>query len=157
MIIKNLVQKFGVVVFWLTWPATYMIVKNTVRARVMLVYGDEVLLAKVWHGTGQWGLPGGGVNNGEAINEAAVREVLEEVSLRINKEELIDLGQAKHRVYGIPYTGQYYLLRLSERPKAVAKMPEISEVAWVKTEDAQRYHLGQDSKYALSAYKALVQ
>lgn len=157
MIIKTLVQKFGVVVFWLTWPVTYTLVSGTVRTRVLIVAGDEVLLAKVWHGTGQWGLPGGGVNRGESLEDAAVREVSEEVGVQINNKDLRDLGQGRHRVYGIPYTGQYYLVQLDERCNAVAKMPEISEIAWVNIDNTETFKLGEDSKYALLVYKALIQ
>lgn len=157
MIIKTLVQKFGVVVFWLTWPVTYALVKGTVRTRVLIVSGDEALLAKVWHGTGQWGLPGGGVDEGESLEEAAVREVGEEVGVQINSKDLRNLGQKKHRVYGIPYTGQYYLIQLDERCNAVAKMPEISEIAWVNVGNTGGFRLGEDSKHALLAYKALIQ
>lgn len=154
---KQIVALVGIVVFWLTWPLTYMYVRGTTRTRVLLVADGKVLLARVWHGTGSWKLPGGGVHGKEPLKDAAVREVYEEVRVRIRPEQLQDLGKKAHREHGIPYTGQYYYVELSEPCAAEARMPEILEVAWVPIETTPDRHLGDDSRYALSAYKALVQ
>lgn len=154
---KQIIAWIGVVVFWLTWPLTYLYVRGTTRTRVLLVADDKVLLARVWHGTGSWKLPGGGVHGKESLKDAAVREVFEEVRVKIQPEQLQDLGQKFHKEHGIPYTGQYYCVALPEVCAVEARMPEVLEAEWVPIESVFERRLGDDSRYALSAYKALVQ
>lgn len=50
--------------------------------------GDKLIIVYA-EGKGYWTLPGGGVEPGESITEAVAREVLEETSMRVIKQELI--------------------------------------------------------------------
>lgn len=52
----------------------------TLGARVVALKGDEVMLVKQSYSPG-WILPGGGVERGETLLQAAIREVLEEAGL----------------------------------------------------------------------------
>ena len=52
----------------------------TLGARVVALRGDEVMLVKQSYTTG-WILPGGGVERGETLLQAAIREVREEAGL----------------------------------------------------------------------------
>ena len=47
------------------------------EGKIAMVYHDSYPLS-------HWTLPGGGVENGENLEEAAIREALEEVNLKIN-------------------------------------------------------------------------
>jgi len=61
-----------------------------VRVAVILKRGEEILLVKHSKGGRQyWVLPGGAVEYGESLAEAAVREVKEETNLSIKIEELV--------------------------------------------------------------------
>lgn len=62
-------------------------------ARVLLIDGDCVLLLQGVDpsrpgATAWWFTPGGGVDDGESIETAAVREVAEETGLRLEPEQL---------------------------------------------------------------------
>lgn len=62
-------------------------------ARVILIADGRVLLQQGFDpgrpGDGPWWLtPGGGLNDGESLEDAAVREVLEETGLRLSPEQL---------------------------------------------------------------------
>lgn len=61
--------------------------------------GDEVLLIKRGKKPflGSWSIPGGGLNHGEALREAAMREVLEETGVEIDILALIDVFEALPR------------------------------------------------------------
>jgi 8-oxo-dGTP pyrophosphatase MutT (NUDIX family) len=52
----------------------------TLGARVVALRGDEVMLVKQSYTRG-WILPGGGVERGETVLQAAIREVREEAGL----------------------------------------------------------------------------
>lgn len=69
------------------------------RVRV-IVYRDngDILLVKNRFSRQKWALPGGGVNRNESYEQAAAREVLEEVGLKI--DNLQYLGKANsHESY----------------------------------------------------------
>ena len=70
----------------------------------VLIYNEkgEVLLQKR-SDDGAWGNPGGSVEFGETVEEAAVREVYEETGLKIKPEDLklfkIYSGEKLHHIY----------------------------------------------------------
>ena len=77
----------------------FMIVPQKDRVRV-IVYRDDgkILLVRGRFSRQEWALPGGGVKHNESYEQAAVREVLEEIGLKIHN--LRYLGKANsHESY----------------------------------------------------------
>ena len=77
----------------------FRIVSQKDRVRV-IVYRDDgkILLVRSRFSRQEWALPGGGVNRNESYEQAAVREVLEEIGLKIHN--LRYLGKANsHESY----------------------------------------------------------
>ena len=77
----------------------FRIVSQKDRVRV-IVYRDDgkILLVRGRFSRQEWALPGGGVNRNESYEQAAVRETLEEVELKIHN--LRYLGKANsHESY----------------------------------------------------------
>jgi ADP-ribose pyrophosphatase YjhB (NUDIX family) len=77
---------------------------------------------------GQWAPPGGFVECGESLEAAAVREVWEEVGVRLEREQLIPSA-----VISLPRINQVYhgfIVRLHEKVPAAALPPESLEVGW---------------------------
>ena len=77
----------------------FRIVPQKDRVRV-IVYRDDgdILLVKNRFSRQKWALPGGGVNRNESYEQAAVRETLEEIGLKIHN--LRYLGKANsHESY----------------------------------------------------------
>lgn len=58
--------------------------------------GEQIVLIKRAKepSKGKWSLPGGRIEIGETIYEAAKREILEECSIEINIERLFDIGES---------------------------------------------------------------
>lgn len=65
-------------------------------ANAIITCQDRVLLEKRWD-CGAWGLPGGGVKAHETEEEAMIRELYEELGLRVRPQSLKRL-----KVYGEP-------------------------------------------------------
>ena len=77
----------------------FRIVSQKDRVRV-IVYRDDgkILLVRSRFSRQEWALPGGGVKHNESYEQAAVREVLEEIGLRVHN--LRYLGKANsHESY----------------------------------------------------------
>lgn len=75
-----------------------------------------------------WAFPGGAVEEGETAEQAAVREVAEEVGLTVESESV--LGRRVH-----PKTGRemvYTACAFVDGEPTVLDEEEIAEVAWVK-------------------------
>lgn len=84
--------------------------------------------AGVVYGAGLWGLPGGHVERGEGLAEAAVRETGEEVGLRVNPADLRFLGVSRYDLQGVMGADFFFL---AERWEGTPHLtPEVSEIAW---------------------------
>jgi 8-oxo-dGTP diphosphatase len=64
-------------------------------AGVVVIDRDSVLLVEHGHAaghlTGAWGIPAGGIDEGETARDAAVRELREETGLRVDAATLVEL------------------------------------------------------------------
>ncbi len=83
----------GRVLSFIVGPIIYVLTPHgKARVRVVVRYKNDILLVKSWLSSQKWDLPGGGIDRGERPTMAAVREVYEETSLFINKNQLSYIG-----------------------------------------------------------------
>lgn len=79
--------------------------KQQDRARVVMPHGGKYLLERLSNPkyperVGMTRFPGGGVEEGETPQQAAVRELMEELGLHVTPEALQPLGTVKHPEWG---------------------------------------------------------
>ena len=84
----------------------------------------EVLLGKRKgaHGAGEWGLPGGKMDFGESVKEAALREVKEETGLTVTFEQIAGINDDFEWIDD----GRQYLTMIIN-VSSTGKTPEICE------------------------------
>lgn len=106
---------------------------------VLLDPAGRVLLgrrANVSYGAGLWGLPGGHVERGEGLADAAARETWEEVGITVPPASLRFLGVSRYDLEGV--IGADFLF-LSEGWEGTPQpSAETSEVGWFAPEALPR-------------------
>lgn len=130
------------------------------RSRVG-VYGiavrdDEILLVQLaegFPGAGRWSLPGGGVDWGESLDEALVREFGEETSLSVERSTFAfnvsytsDRGEVPIHVQQIVFN---VVAGLGE-PRVVEIDGSTGKVAWVSLDEAKNLDLVRISRLAVT-------
>ncbi len=128
---KRLWRRLGIIAFWLLWPALVVYMNRSERARILVVCGDDVLVLKSWLGTGEWGIPGGGLHKGELPIDGALREVREETGLKLEKLQLYELSSAPYASRGFRYPCHYFVAVLNHKPAIKTQRLEITEQAWI--------------------------
>jgi 8-oxo-dGTP diphosphatase len=115
----------------------------------IIIEGDGVLLVKRAHPPiqGQWSIPGGVLEVGEMVREAAVREAREETGLIVEPGELLGvfdriLRDAEHRVQY-----HYVLVDFLCRPLGgtLLAASDAAEVQWFKREELGALRLAEDT------------
>ncbi len=113
---------------------------------VIVQDGRLVLVRRgVEPGKGKWSIPGGGVELGETVGDAAVREAKEECGLDIELFEDRPMDALDKIVPGekgrLKY--HYVLLQFLARPKGGTLKPtsDATEARWVPLEEVERYNL----------------
>lgn len=84
-------------------------------------------------------LPGGKVEDGETPREAAIREALEEVSVRLDPDSVQELFTVTEQAHGEP-AGRLVAMTLFSATTSDDPAPsnEVSSFTWVTTADSHR-------------------
>ena len=120
----------------------------------IIIESDRVLLVKRAHPPiqGQWSIPGGVLEVGELVREAAVREAREETGLVVEPAELLGvydriLRDPEQRV-------QYHYVLIDFLCRAVGgellAASDASEVQWFRRADLADLKLAEDTQEVIS-------
>lgn len=121
---------FGRAVFWITWPALWLLLRWSRRTRLLLVCGDEFLVLRGWLGSGEWGLPGGGLHRGEDAVAGLLREVKEETGLALKSSQIKYAFEGLYKSRGMRFTYHSYTAQLNSKPQLKPQPREIAEISW---------------------------
>lgn len=116
------------------------------RARVILIDDQRrIFLAKHWGSYRQWALPGGGVNRGESPENAAVRELSEELGVDLKAGDLQHLITIKRDHTSIIYVAK---AQPDDLPPQPYNRREIISTGWFEPKQMPA-HLSKATRAAL--------
>ena len=109
-----------------------------VGSGILLMRENQVLLQRR-KDNGLWGIPGGSLEPGESLEEAAIRETYEEVGLVIDQLSLFKVYSGKDQFYVYPNGDQIYdvcvaFLSHDFHGELAADQNEVLEVAFFSLE-----------------------
>jgi 8-oxo-dGTP pyrophosphatase MutT (NUDIX family) len=123
-------QKWGVVIYWLIWPALWAYLRFGRRTRVLVVCGQRVLLVKTWLGDGKWSLPGGGLHRHEDPRTGAHRELLEETRLDVALDDFTYMSSLTGTNHGLTFEYDLFVVEVSAILPVQRQPKEIIDVGW---------------------------
>ncbi|QPA32793.1 NUDIX hydrolase [Thermaerobacillus caldiproteolyticus] len=109
----------------------YVLLYDEVNQKVLMVFNKR----------GTWSLPGGGVERGETLKEAAIREVKEETGYDVAVSDIVALDEAfmdDNHVFFITFRGT-----IVQAPETMSGDENVLDVQWVDVEKAEKmmpYH-----------------
>ncbi len=108
---------------------------QTHGALVAVWHQQRLLLVEVSYRQGL-SLPGGGIHRGETPRQAAVRELAEELGLRVNPEALVDPWSCTRTYAGGSNTVTIFSLQLRDEPVVQVDGLELVGIRWLTMPEA---------------------
>jgi len=133
---KRIIRFFIAKLYPFVKPVLYFLTPKGKGVKVLIFYKNKLLLIKNTYRKG-WTFPGGGVKKNESYEEAAIREVFEEVGIKINNLK-------EHGFFTLPIKGCGKITVFSckiKSPKLKMDGLEIEEAVWVNINEVYRWHL----------------
>lgn len=108
---------------------------QTKGVRVMLVHQGKIILVRHWYNS-LWVMPGGGIHKHETPEQAAVREIKEELGIEIQQLDYL-LGQYSNTKEGKNDTVYCFIVELDSQIELSRKKLnfEISDMIWSSVSD----------------------
>lgn len=128
-----MLKKIIKLAYYLLFPFFGLYLHNSERVQVIITHNQELLLQKSLVGPQHWGFPGGGVDRNEDPLDAAVREVYEEVGLRLSPDQLklVAVDRLPHTRRWPRYAVRFYHIELSKKQQPTIIRPyEVIAAAW---------------------------
>lgn len=135
--------------------------QTTLTSHILIFHNNQILLVrhgeKAGHMTGVYGIPGGRVDEGESLQETAVREFKEETGLIVEKE---DLQEFPHNEYTADIqrkdgTTKRFTMHIFLASKWEGSLKNTGETTpeWINLDQLDGFNLLLNVKEAIHAVK----
>lgn len=122
----------GKIFYFLMWPFLWVYLPLTRRVRVAVIYDGQVLTVQNWIGSGRWDLPGGGLKFGESTEDAAIRELREELGIHIDNVQKLHSGPIVVKRGGLLQRLEFLQATVSSAEE-ISTNWEIAKTRWIST------------------------
>lgn len=145
--------------FQLAYKAAYKMMRvywgiarpDTHGALVAVWYQGRILLVKNSY-VPYWSLPGGYVHSGETALQAALRELREEVGLKVDSSDLKPSLDVKHEWEGKHDHVEIFALESPQRPEVKIDRREVVDAQLFSPEEAMKMNLFPPIRDHISRY-----
>jgi 8-oxo-dGTP pyrophosphatase MutT (NUDIX family) len=146
----------GIISFWLCWPALFIRLRGSIRCRVIVTDGRNILLVQNWLGPGGYSLPGGGLKKNEDPPEAVIRELKEETGIVASKDQLkLIHSQFIVKEMGLAFSCLGYCLRIDKGKKLTRQKFEIADLEWISFDEIlDKYKINPTARYLIATWLA---
>lgn len=110
---------------------------KTRGARCMIRFEDKILFIKHSYGSGFWNIPGGGTKKKETFEQAAIREVKEEVGIVVKEVKKVG-SHLSDKEYKIDQT-ELFLADVDSEYYKIDNI-EIIEARWARLDEIPEPH-----------------
>jgi 8-oxo-dGTP pyrophosphatase MutT (NUDIX family) len=146
--IKKIIRFSRPIILPVVYMFWYISKPNTRGTKVVIVNEDKILLIKNTYGYG-WTLPGGGIKTSEEPEQAAIREVFEEVGITIAEIIEVDIFTTNHQhkkdtIYA-------YCTKVQSQEYSLDTF-EIETACWFKLNNLPK--VGPITKKIITAYES---
>lgn len=149
---RKTLERIGVVVFFLAWPAFWLYLRRGERTRIIVANGNKVLVTKNWISDGAWSLPGGGLHKDEPVLAGAQRELREETGIRLRREQLRRVGKQEYRRYGLRFVFHVFVARNVDSSTLHRQKHEVSRLEWIDYHQLTSRNTSQDALRAIDIW-----
>ena len=120
--------------------------KKTIKSRLIAVHGDEVLVLKKLGSPLRYTLPGGIRKPKETAGETLVREVGEEIKLKLSEKQFTFLFSLKKKEKRDRQVKHYFLLEMEAEPIKVREKHKFERALWLEWREALPFMDKMDRK-----------
>ncbi|KAB5492092.1 NUDIX hydrolase [Flagellimonas hadalis] len=129
--------------------------KKTVKSRLIAIHKDKVLVLRKVGGPLRYTLPGGVKKKKETESETLVREVGEEIKLKLSEAQLsFYLSHTKKWKMG-NMVKNYFLVQMKPRAIKVKEKYKFEEALWLEWKEALPFMDKMDRMAVRSYFKSL--
>lgn len=100
-----------------------------------------------------WGIPGGKLEKGETPLKGAIREVFEEVGIKLEEKDLQEMGKIYVRHSGIDWIFHMFFSVFNQKPAISLALDEHQEYRWITIDQALELPLISGGKHAILFYQ----
>ena len=127
-------ERTGKYLYKIIRPVWRIVARNRPRCRVLLIDGTRVLLVRNWLGSQRWRLPGGGRKSHETPGQAVLRELDEELNLKLSEDQLQFMGSKSIKDTSAQILAEFFVVDASGlTPKLNPR--EIIEMQWFELDE----------------------
>lgn len=120
-------------------------VQPVVGVGAVIFDGDRVLLVKRGHAPlkGEWSLPGGTLELGESLEQAVVREVLEETGLQVTVGPVVEIFERIDKAPDGRFEYHFVIIDYACRPSggSLVHGSDADDARWVAVAELPAYHV----------------